>query len=88
MPAFTLPKLDGDEFVYQGQTDGVLVVAFISAHQSHSERACEDLETTVSQFRSHAVQLVAVTVGTEDNEYFQARPEQLNRTLTVFKSGI
>ena len=83
MPVFTLPKLAGGEFSYPSDPNEVLVVAFISARQKHSEQACIDLQKVVSRFCSKPVEPVAVTIEADNKEYFQSWQKELKLTFPI-----
>ena len=55
MPAFSLPQLDGREYAYAADANEVLVVAFISSRQKHSERVCLDLAEARSYLHRHPI---------------------------------
>ena len=83
MPVFTLPKLAGGEFSYPSDPNEVLVVAFVSAGQKHSEQACIDLQEVVSGFRTQPLELVAVTIEADNKEYYQSCQKEQRLTFPI-----
>ena len=83
MPVFKLPKLAGGEFSYPSDPNKVLVVAFISVRQKHSEQACIDLQKVVSQFRSKPVEQVVIIIEADNKEYFQSWQKELKFTFPI-----
>lgn len=72
MPSFSLPQLDGRQYAYSADANEVLVIAFVSSRQKHSERVCLDLAEARSHLHRHPFRLAAIASEAGEKEYFQA----------------
>ena len=73
MEAFSLSDLDGTTFSPQQSKGRVLVIAFLAAHHTRSERAIAELKQIVFGLRhgGHPMDLVAIVSSGEDLKYFR-----------------
>ena len=86
MEAFSLTDTEGKSFSYpQGNGGRVLVMVFLSAHQTRSDRAVADLNQISMDLRQrgHSADLVAVISDSEDSAYFQALSKDLGLQMPV-----